>query len=344
MPFENPAMIIPTLAKARVIARKDGHAAGEQYARQFGGERAWQIFVKGPIAASNTGDSNLGLAGASAAYAETMRSDSAAVRLVLDGIVRRGEFNQRYLLTTSAPSASAGIEGHARAVSRLVLDGQSLTPQSSVSMIAVTAEMLRQIGNATESLFNKAMKSLLAEQLDRDFFATLVGTDTDAPIVPSSGPSASNALADLRSALLQVNSVGTPQLAWVLGVDAAKMAASLGDSTGSPAFTDMSATGGTLLNTPALVSSGVETDAIYLISGGCILANLGLIETLEGRSATIEMSDTPAHNSSTPTGSSSLVSMYQTNTVAIRGTIEYGVLAFKPGAVAKIENVNWGGA
>jgi hypothetical protein len=203
---------------------------------------------------------------------------------------------------------------------------------------------MRQVGNATESLFNKAMKSLLGEQLDADFFSTLVGTDTDAPVISSAGPSASNALHDLRGALLQVSSIGTPQLAWVLGVDAAKMAASLGDSAGSPVFGDMSATGGTMLNTAALVSSGVETNAIYLISGGCILANLGLIETLEGRSATIEMSDAPAHNSTTPTGSSSLVSMYQSNTVAIRGTIEYGVLAFKPGAVCRIEGVNWGGA
>jgi len=113
--MENPGLIIPTVAKARVIAKKDGFEAGAQYARQVSGERAWQIYTKAPIAASNTGDSDLGLAGASVAYAETMRADSAAVRLILDGIVRRGEFNQRYLLTTSAPSASAGVEGHARA-------------------------------------------------------------------------------------------------------------------------------------------------------------------------------------------------------------------------------------
>jgi hypothetical protein len=342
--LENPGLTVLKVGKARAIAAIEGlSGTAEQYLRDCrAGDRALRIYFKGPVPASGTFDSDLDVANASLAFAETMRADSAAARLITDGIIRTAPFYLRLLLSTTAPSAALTAEGHARPLSRIVFNGETLMPRTSSSLIALTREMIRQIGNAGETLVNQELKSALGEQLDADFFGALV-EGTAAPVVTSSGPSAVNALHDLRSALMMVNSLGNSRLAWVMGSDVAKMAAALGSADGVPVFPTLGPAGGELLNVPAIVSGGIGADELYLISGACVLGNIGVIDFAPGPSATLEMSDTPTHDSSTPTGTS-LVSMFQVNSVAMRALCVFGALAFKPGAVCRIENINWGGA
>jgi hypothetical protein len=61
------------------------------------------------------------------------------------------------------------------------------------------------------------------------------------------------------------------------------------------------------------------------------------------REASLEMSDAPSHDSITPTGSTSLVSMFQTNTVAIRAERTINWMRRRTQSVAYLTSADWGG-
>jgi hypothetical protein len=59
--------------------------------------------------------------------------------------------------------------------------------------------------------------------------------------------------------------------------------------------------------------------------------------------ADLEMSDTPASSSTTPTGAS-LVSMFQTNAVAMRAVATIAAQRLRDDACVLLENIDWGSA
>ncbi len=62
------------------------------------------------------------------------------------------------------------------------------------------------------------------------------------------------------------------------------------------------------------------------------------------REASLEMADNPAHNSDTPTGATSLVSMFQTNSVAFRVERFINWARRRASAVAILTGATWGAA
>jgi hypothetical protein len=72
------------------------------------------------------------------------------------------------------------------------------------------------------------------------------------------------------------------------------------------------------------------------------LADDGEISIDASREASLEMSTTPAHDSITPTPTQ-LVSMFQTNSVAIRAERTINWTRGRPEAVVYLTGVAWGG-
>lgn len=342
--LENAAVFLPLIARARAVAAMDGRDAGEQWLRAatHGSERALRLYAKAAVPVSSTIDSDLDIAAMVGEYTATLRTTSAAVRLIVDGFIKPVPFLQKLLLVTTAPTAAARQEGYPGPLSRVVFGGEIVEPRTAMSIIAATREMVRALGAAAETLFNREVGFALGARLDFLFFETLVGDDTGAPVITSSGDAAVDCLHDLRSMLLQTNALGTPRLAFVMGTEAIKRAVTLGSADGVPIFPDLSPSGGSMLKVPTMVSSGIAADEIYLIEGSCVGANIGAIDLNPGLHADLEMSDAPVHNAITPTPTT-LVSAWQNNLVPYRGTVVYGATCLKDNAIIRLENVNWGG-
>jgi hypothetical protein len=251
--------------------------------------------------------------------------------------------NQRLALVVSAPSAASVEEGAGIPVSRAVLNNTRLTPFRASSLLVMTRELALDVSAPGQLLFTRELQAAIGAAADALFFAAMVGDDTATQAISSSGTSGGAAKHDLREALMVVNSIGTPKLFWVVSVDVAKAASVLSTPDGLDVFPAMSVAGGELAALPAVVSAGIPSGTIYLIDGSNIAANAGTISVRPSGNADVLMDSAPSMDSSTPTPAQ-VVSMFQTNSVAMRADVWIGAAKLRDNAIAVIENVNWGGA
>lgn len=127
-----------------------------------------------------------------------------------------------------------------------------------------------------------------------------------------------------------------------MGSNTAVALAMLQNPLGQAEFGGMSMSGGTLNGMPVIASDYV-TDIVVLVNASDIyLADDGEITLDASREASLEMSDAPAHNSGTPTPAQ-LVSMWQTNSVALRAERVLNWLRRRDPAVVYLTGVAWGG-
>jgi hypothetical protein len=104
----------------------------------------------------------------------------------------------------------------------------------------------------------------------------------------------------------------------------ARYLAFLRNALGQPAFPGMTPTGGTLEGVPVRVSQYLANNGgsggapfILVDESEVYLADDGSVTVDASEQASIEMNDAPTSNSGTPTAAS-LVSMWQTNSIALR--------------------------
>src|SRR4029077_12589065 len=149
---------------------------------------------------------------------------------------------------------------------------------------------------------------------------------------------------DIRSVYAKYASFNNPPSSgvWIMGSNTAVGLGMLQKPLGQAEFAGMSMTGGTLNGMPVIASDYV-TDIVVLANASDIyLADDGEVAIDASREASLEMSDAPAHNSITPTPAQ-LVSMWQTNSVAIRAERTINWLRRRDPAVVYLTGVSWGG-
>lgn len=287
--------------------------------------------VKSPIGGGSTTDSALGPYGISlGAWSDTARNRSAFYRLLADGAFVRMPFYTPIGMVVATASGAAVAEGAATPIGKVKLATMQLLPQKAVALIVCTAEMLRNVSAAGQTLFSRELLGAVSDAVDGAFFSQLV--DTASPAIGSSSP-----LVDVRAALSAVNSVGTPRLYWVSSVDVAKWGSTL--ATNAPAFAAVSPAGGELTNLPMLVSSGLASGTLALIDGSGIAAD-GLVPSVETSAETdIKMDSVPPMNAATP-AATTMTSMFATNSVALKATAVFGCEKLHANAVAVVHNIS----
>jgi hypothetical protein len=90
----------------------------------------------------------------------------------------------------------------------------------------MTDEMVQNISAAGQSLFAAELLNATASAVDSVFLNAVLESDTDS-IITSAGPEAPDAKADLRAALLQLDSHSDVRLYWIASPTVAKKAATL---------------------------------------------------------------------------------------------------------------------
>jgi HK97 family phage major capsid protein len=335
MPPEPSAVAIAGwIARGQALSRKTNRAA----ALEFLDRHNAPIQAKAAIGAITTGGNNLGFSLAISAWVDALRTKSVFYRLMSDNAFLRVPTRTRVALISSTATGGLVPEGHAVGVSKVVLDSMILAPFKAGAQIVTTSELLNEVSAAGQACLNREISACVSEAVDSAFLDLLIDTGTTS--TASAGTTAVNAKHDLRTALLAVNNIGTANLYWVCSPDVAKKASTLADTAGLDAFPAMSATGGELANLPAVVSSGVPAQTLYLIDASQIAADAGPVEIDASYEADVQMSDAPTMTSSTPTAATQ-VSMFQTNSAAIRATAWFGCVKLRESAVSVITGINW---
>jgi hypothetical protein len=166
----------------------------------------------------------------------------------------------------------------------------------------------------------------------------------------SAGTSADNIRTDIQNLLEQfiLNNQNVANLAFIMPNTLALAASILRNSLGQPEFPELGVGGGSLMGVPVITSqyaanqSGYGNLVIAVDQSAIFLADDGQVTLDASREASIEMSDAPANNTGTPTASASMVSMYQTNSIAIRAERYINWLKARTTAVSFIDDANWG--
>ena len=93
---------------------------------------------------------------------------------------------------------------------------------------------------------------------------------------------------------------------------------------------------------PVIVSDFVTNIVVLVNARDIFLAQDDGIQIDASDQVSLQMDDAPTNSSATPTATS-LVSMWQTNSVAFRAEHAIGWLRGRTSAVAYLTGVNWGG-
>lgn len=228
---------------------------------------------------------------------------------------------------------------------------------SKVANIAVlTEELLRFSNPSAEMLVRDSLAAALIERLDTDFVdpaKAAVANVSPASItngvtaILSSGTDANAVRADVRAAVTQFINANISLMSgvWIMPATVALTLSLMRNALGQREFPDITMMGGTFEGLPVIVSEYVPTDSsgalVILANAQDIwLADDGQVVIDASREASLQMLDNPTNNSSTATPTT-MVSMFQTNSIAIRAERWINWKKRRSAAVSMIDNVLW---
>jgi HK97 family phage prohead protease len=260
------------------------------------------------------------------------------------------------LITQTGGGAGYWVgQGKAKPLTSFAFTRTTLGPLKVANICAVTDECIRDSSPKADMIIRDSLAEALRERLDLDFItptkAAVAGVSpasitNGAASIVSSGDDADDIRLDIRSLYAKFSAANNPVSSgvWIMQSNNAVALAMMTNPLGQLEFPTMNMTGGTLNGMPVIASDYVPAGIVALVNASDVyLADDGDITVDMSREASLEMSDAPAHDSITPTGSSTLVSMFQTNTVAIRAERTINWMRRRTQSVAYLTSADWGG-
>lgn len=352
------------LAKVKALAKLDGESV-RTVAKELYGESSavFGIVNKAPVPAGSTLDGNWAapLYGEGtdviADFVEFLRPRTILGRFGQNGVpsLRAVPFNVPLVGQTEGGEGYWVGEGQAKPLTRFGYERNILDIFKVANIAVVTEELLRRSSPAAEALLRDQLASAIAARLDIDFInpakAAVAGVSPASitnglTAVTSAGGDADAVRSDIRALMatfIAANNAPTSGV-WIMGSTTALALSMMVNPLGQPEFTGVSMMGGTFNGMPVIVSDYIPAGTVVLANANDIyLADEGGMQVDMSREASLEMNDAPTHNSTTPTGVS-LVSMFQTNSVAFRVERFINWARRRPSAVAILTGATWGQA
>lgn len=352
------------LAKVKALAKLDGESVRE-VAKSLYGENSsvYGIVAKAAVgAATTTGATWAGpLVGEESSlfadFVEFLRPQTILGRFGADAVpsLRRVPFRTALIGQTTGGNGYWVGEGAAKPLTKFDFSRTVLEPTKVANIAVVTEEVLRDSSPSAEMIVRDQLAAALRERLDIDFIdpakAAVAGVSPASILngvtpVPSSGVDADAVRADIRAlfgAFIAANNAPTSGV-WIMEATTALSLSLMQNPLGQAEFPGITMNGGTLFGLPAIVSEYVPTGIVALVNASDIyLADDGGISVDMSREASLQMDDAPTNNSATPTATS-LVSMFQTNSVAFRAERTISWAPRRTSASAYLTGVAWGTA
>lgn len=339
MPIPNMGTVNEFVLMARCLAKAGGklHLAAEYAQAQSNGDRVATV-LRSAISAGTVADaayagSLVGHNMIAAGFIESLRAAGVMDRLMADNALRRMPTRTRLAVSTVATVGNVVGEGAVVPVTKLALSNLDLDPIKTQALLVVTQEIINGATAAGNALLATELKNGVAAATDAAFLAG-VATDANA-IAGSASP-----LADLGAALETVNVTATGKPYLVVDVHTANRLATKATTTGDQAFPSMTPQGGELAGVPVLVSDQVP--AADSNGRKAVLLDAMAIAG-DAQAPTLDASDQAALqlSSSPGAGAQQLVSMFQTDSVALLCTRWLGFNVIRQSGVVVIENIAW---
>lgn len=294
--------------------------------------------IRSTVAAGTTTDSTWA---APLVYAETFAGDFISYlrprTLIGQAQFRPIPFNVRIEGQTSGGTGYWVGQGKAKPVTKFDFNATTI-PFTKVAAISVITQELARFGSpSAEALVRDSLADAVIARVDADLFDPDVAAVSNVSpagllngVNPVAGPPKAGVdIEDIRCAILNLwapwdsTNIGL-RPAYYTSPAIARYLASLRDSLGNRAFPGMTMNGGELDGVPVRVSQYIANNGgsggapfILVDEAEVYLADDGGVTVDASEQASIEMNDAPTSNSGTPTGAS-LVSMWQTNSIALR--------------------------
>lgn len=262
--------------------------------------------------------------------------------------LRRVPFNIRIHGQTSGGAAGWVGEGKAKPLTNFGFDTVNLTWAKIASIAVLTEELVRFSNPAADVLVRDALAGTIIERMDLDFIdpakAAVTGVSpasitNGAPTHASTGDVESDialAFSDFITANLNPNGA-----VWLMSATTALALTLRKNALGQREYPEISLTGGTLSGLPIIISQYVGNRMILVNAPDIYLADDGGVAIDMSREASLEMVNNPTQDSVAGTGTS-LVSMFQTNSIAMRAERWINWQRRREAAVSVITGVAYG--
>lgn len=351
------------LAKVKALAKLDGESVSTVAKNIYGEDSlVYGVVTKAAVPAGSTLDGNWAspLVGEGsdifADFVEFLRPRTILGRFGQDGIpsLRRVPFNVPLIGETDGGEGYWVGEGKAKPLTRFGFERNILDIYKVANIAVVTEELLRRSSPAADALLRDRLAAALAARLDIDFVnpakAAVSGVSpasitNGVTAVASSGGDADAIRADIRALMgtfIAANNAPTTGV-WIMGSTTALSLSMMVNPLGQSEFGSINMTGGTFAGLPAIVSDYVPAGTVILANASDIyLADEGGVQVKMSDQAAVEMADNPAHDSTTPTGATSMVSLWQTNSVGFLAERFINWSRRRPSAVAVLTGATWG--
>lgn len=358
------------MALAERIAKNrygdDSNAAGTFKRLVDRGERrlGWNGYEKANVVAGSTIDGTwaadlvLDEGGAFADFAEFLRPATILGKFGQGGIpgLRNVPFRTALGSSTSGGSGYWVGEGKPKPLTAFNVNKTFLEPTKCANIAVLTEELLMSSATSAEALVRDELRNALVELIDVSFIdPTNAGSANVEPasiaygaisIAASGTGDADDIRLDIRN-LIQVfvnsNMEGSKPVL-VMRTGTALGASFTINALGQAEFPNISMDGGDILRLPVITSQNVPSGVVVAVQPQEIyLADEGGFQLDVSREASLQMLDNPTNDSVTPTATT-MVSMFQTNSVAFRCERILNWARRRDNAAVYLTGAAWGGA
>ncbi len=275
-------------------------------------------------------------------------------------------FNVRIQGQTSGGDGYWVGPGAAKPLTSFDFAPTTLTWAKVANIAVLTDELVRFSSPSAEMLVRQALADALIARLDTDFVdpaKVAVAGVSPASITNGVTPiqTAGSTEADVRvdvaaifAPYIAANNTALSSMVWIMSTSTALSLSLMTNALGQPTFPSITMTGGTFVGLPVIVSDYVanigspSNDLVILVNAKDIyLADDGTVTIDASREASLEMSSTPTMESAAagspyaPTATQ-VVSMFQTNSIALRAERYINWAKRRATAVQWLDNVIWG--
>jgi len=362
---DEPGIAFARFALSMFAAKGDVGSAKAFAENKFGSDIRLQNVMKAAVNAGTTtsptwaGDL-VDYQNISGEFIEFLRPRTIVGQFGMAGIpsLRRVPFNSRIPGKTGAGTAGWTGEGYRKPVTSASYAATELKWAKIAAISVVTEELERFSDPAIVQLTRDDLADAVIERMDIDFVDPdkAVGTgSSESPAsvtngvtpITSSGTDADSIRADIAAlwATADATNLPTGTAVYITDAKTARALSLLRNPLGAREFPGVRLNGaGEIDGVPVIVSNYVPADTngslfILAFASEIYLADDGQVNIDISREATIFMDDAAA--TATPTAAQ-LVSMFQTNQLAIRAERYVRWQKRRPQAVAYLSGVNWG--
>ena len=374
-PKAEPGIEFARLVRAKGIASRDYRPAADVAKSLYGEESVvTRLLTKANVVAGSSIAENWAadlVGDETAVYAdfvEYLRPMTIVGKFGQDGIpsLRRVPFRTPLIGQTGGGQAYWVGEGKPKPLTAFDFSRNTLDELKVATITVVTEELLRKSSPAADGMLRDALASAVAERIDIDFIdpdkSASAGvspasiTNGVTAIAATGTGDADDIRADIRALMATFVAANNPPTSgvWIMSSSNALALSLMVNPLGQPEFPAITMRGGTFAGLPVIVSEYVPTETagspavttgfIALVNASDIyFADEGGVQVDVSREASLQMLDNPTNDSVTPTATS-MVSMFQTNSVAFRAERILNWSKRRTTAVAVLDGVAWGAA